>query len=146
MEPEKLPRVLSAFVLVLTDKISDEAIKRHFSPEFLNRLDQVVHFSSLDDLTCARVLDKFLMELQEQLKNKQVILAINSKAKKWLIKKGFDPVYGARPLARVIDRFIKKPLSDEILFGKLSSGGIVEVKERQDQIQIQCYKKNIFRK
>ena len=123
------------------DKVSDEAIKRHFSPEFLNRLDQVVHFSPLNDLICERVLDKFLMELGEQLKQKEIIMDMDEKTRKWLIKKGFDPVYGARPLARVIDEHIKKPLSDEILFGKLDSGGQVKVKTLKNKIQFYFHKK-----
>ncbi len=123
------------------DKISDEAIKRHFSPEFLNRLDQVVHFSPLNDLICERVLDKFLMELGEQLKQKEVIMDMDGKTRKWLIKKGFDPVYGARPLIRVIDEWIKKPLSDEILFGKLDSGGKVKIKMLKNKIHFQFQKK-----
>ena len=123
------------------DQISEEAIKRHFSPEFLNRLDQVVHFSPLNDLICERVLDKFLMELDEQLKQKQVSMEVDSKAKKWLMEKGFDPVYGARPLTRVIDEHIKKPLSEEILFGKLNKGGKAQVKWSRGKIRIQFGKK-----
>ena len=123
------------------DKISDEAIKRHFSPEFLNRLNQVVHFSPLNDLICERVLDKFLMELEEQLKQREIIMDMDQKTRKWLIKKGFDPVYGARPLGRVIDRHIKKPLSDEILFGKLSSGGRVKIRMIKNKIQFYFYEK-----
>ncbi len=125
------------------DKISDEAIKRHFSPEFLNRLDQVVHFSPLNDLICERVLDKFLMELEEQLKQKKIAVDIEEKTRKWLVKEGFDPVYGARPLARVIDKHIKKPLSDEILFGKLNSGGQVKIKLIKNKIQFQFHEKAV---
>jgi ATP-dependent Clp protease ATP-binding subunit ClpA len=123
------------------EKISDEAIKRHFSPEFLNRLDQVVHFSPLNNVICERVLDKFILELGEQLKNKEIELDITQKAKDWLIDKGFDPVYGARPLARVIDEHIKKPLSEEILFGKLADGGKASVDLKNNKIQIGFGKK-----
>ncbi len=117
-------------------KVSDEAIKRHFSPEFLNRLDQVVHFSPLNSFICERVLDKFLLELSEQLKKKSVELDVSKPARDWLIDKGFDPVYGARPLARVIDEHIKKALSEEILFGKLSDSGTAKVVLKDGQISI----------
>lgn len=117
-------------------KISDEAIKRHFSPEFLNRLDQIVHFSPLNNVVCERVLDKFIMELNEQLKNKEVELSVDKKAHQWLLDKGFDPVYGARPLNRVIDENIKKALSEEILFGQLSKGGKALVTTKGGKIAI----------
>ncbi|MEM7646245.1 MAG: ATP-dependent Clp protease ATP-binding subunit ClpA [Pseudomonadota bacterium] len=120
-------------------KISDEAIKRHFSPEFLNRLDQVVHFSPLNNVICERVLDKFLMELKEQLKQKSVDIDVAQPVRQWLIDKGFDPIYGARPMARVIDEHLKKVLSEEILFGKLSQGGraIAEMKKNKVQFRFQ---------
>ncbi len=121
-------------------KISDEAIKRHFSPEFLNRLDQVVHFAPLNNVICERVLDKFLLELSEQLKKKNVELDVATSARRWLIDKGFDPIYGARPLNRVIDEHIKKPLSEEILFGRLAKGGLVEVDLVKDEIKLQFKK------
>ncbi|MCJ8277302.1 MAG: AAA family ATPase, partial [Bdellovibrionales bacterium] len=117
-------------------KISDEAIKRQFSPEFLNRLDQVVHFSPLNNVICARILDKFLLELSEQLKNKDIEMEVSQKAKDWLMEKGFDPIYGARPMARVIDDNIKKQLSEEILFGKLSNGGKASVDLKKNQISV----------
>ncbi len=117
-------------------KISDEAIKRHFSPEFLNRLDQIVHFSPLNQVICTRVLDKFIMELGEQLKQKDVEIEVDEKAREWLIDKGFDAVYGARPLARVINEHIKKDLSEEILFGKLSEGGTAKVSVKKGEISI----------
>ncbi len=117
-------------------KISDEAITRHFSPEFLNRLDQIVHFSPLNQVICTRVLDKFIMELGEQLKQKDVEIEVDEKAREWLIDKGFDAVYGARPLARVINEHIKKDLSEEILFGKLSEGGKAKVSVKKGEISI----------
>ncbi|MCB0377669.1 MAG: AAA family ATPase, partial [Bdellovibrionales bacterium] len=120
--------------------ISDEAIKRHFSPEFLNRLDQVVHFSPLNNVICERVLDKFLLELGEQLKQKNVLIEVGDDAKAWLMEKGFDPIYGARPLARVINEHIKKPLSEEILFGKIKEGGQVKVERKGDELKL-SYKK-----
>ncbi len=118
-------------------KVSDEAIKRHFSPEFLNRLDQIVHFSPINAVICERVLDKFLLELSEQLKSKNISLDVNNDSKKWLIEHGFDPVYGARPLSRVIDEQIKRPLSEEILFGKLSKGGEAKVVVKNNKIELE---------
>ncbi len=120
--------------------ISDEAIKRHFSPEFLNRLDQVVHFSPLNNLICERVLDKFLLELAEQLKTKKVEMDLSDDARNWLMEKGFDPVYGARPLARVINDEIKKILSEEILFGQLKNGGQVKISLKENKLNFD-YKK-----
>jgi len=120
--------------------ISDEAIKRHFSPEFLNRLDQVVHFSPLNNVICERVLDKFLLELAEQLKSKKVEMDISDEARNWLMDKGFDPVYGARPLARVINDEIKKVLSEEILFGQLKTGGQVKINLKDKKLNFE-YKK-----
>jgi ATP-dependent Clp protease ATP-binding subunit ClpA len=117
-------------------KISDEAIKRHFSPEFLNRLDQVVHFSPLNHVICERVLDKFLLELTEQLKQKDIEIEVSEKARAWLIDKGFDPIYGARPLARVIDEHVKKALSEEILFGTLADGGKAKVDVKKEAIDL----------
>lgn len=128
------------------NKISDEAIKRHFSPEFLNRLDQVVHFSPLNNVICQRVLEKFLMELREQLKVKNIEIDVTKTASEWLIEKGFDPVYGARPLARVIDEHVKKALSEEILFGKLSEGGVAKVDIKNKKIDIQFAKKSSSKK
>jgi ATP-dependent Clp protease ATP-binding subunit ClpA len=122
-------------------KVSDEAIKRHFSPEFLNRLDQVVHFAPLNSFICERVLDKFLLELSEQLKKKDIEIDVSPAARSWLIDKGFDPVYGARPLARVIDEHIKKALSEEILFGQLSKGGKTQVDIKDHTVHLKFSKK-----
>lgn len=124
-------------------KISDEAIKRHFSPEFLNRLDQIVHFSPLNNVVSERVLDKFIMELGEQLKSKDVELVVDKKAQKWLMEKGFDPIYGARPLARVINENIKKALSEEILFGQLATGGKAQVSTKNNKIVITYSEKSL---
>ena len=128
------------------DKISDSSIKNHFFPEFLNRLDQVIHFSPLNDLICERILDKFLLELEEQLKEKRMIITLDDETKKWLIKKGFDPVYGGRPLARVLNEYIKKPLSDKILSGQLTTGSQVKVKLANGKIQMKIYKKSSLKK
>jgi ATP-dependent Clp protease ATP-binding subunit ClpA len=115
-----------------TDK-SMEAIKRAFTPEFLNRLDAIVHFQSLPEDVVKSVVKKFLHELEKQLGKKKIELEASEAAIMWLLKKGFDPLYGARPLARTIDEHIKKPLVDEILFGKLEKGGRVRVDIKDDK-------------
>jgi ATP-dependent Clp protease ATP-binding subunit ClpA len=105
----------------------DEAIKRLFSPEFRNRLDAVVSFSGLSPEIIAQVVHKFVMQLEAQLADRHVTISVDDEAADWLAKNGFDELYGARPLGRVIQENIKKPLADEILFGKLVRGGHVTV-------------------
>jgi len=104
-----------------------EAINRMFSPEFRNRLDAVISFASLTPEVVGRVVDKFVMQLEAQLADRQVTIELTDAAREWLAKKGYDPMYGARPLSRVIQEHIKKPLAEELLFGKLEKGGIVRV-------------------
>ncbi len=104
-----------------------EALKKFFTPEFRNRLDAVVQFKSLGADTIAHVVDKFLFELEGQLQDKKVALVVNEDAKLWLAEHGYDPQMGARPMARVIQNHIKKPLANEILFGCLSHGGTVRI-------------------
>lgn len=101
------------------------AIQRQFSPEFRNRLDAIINFSSLDIATIGLVVDKFIMELEEQLGAKGVSINIDPKARQWLIEHGYDKKMGARPMARLIQDNIKKPLAEELLFGKLANGGHV---------------------
>ena len=105
----------------------EEAIKRMFSPEFRNRLDSTISFANLDREVVLRVVDKFIMQLEVQLEDRNVTFELTPAARSWLARKGFDETYGARPLARVIQNSIKKPLADEILFGNLSKGGLVQV-------------------
>src|SRR3546814_623444 len=88
----------------------EEAIKRMFTPEFRNRLDAVIPFSGLSPEIIARVVDKFVIELEEQLADRNVTIELNDAAREWLGKKGYDPLFGARPLARVIQEHIKRPL------------------------------------
>ncbi len=102
-----------------------DAIKRQFSPEFRNRLDAIINFKSLDTVTIGLVVDKFIMELEEQLSHKGVSLNVEQSARDWLIERGYDKAMGARPMARLIQEHIKKPLADELLFGKLTHGGHV---------------------
>ncbi|KRB44727.1 MAG: ATP-dependent Clp protease ATP-binding subunit ClpA [Pseudomonadota bacterium] len=105
----------------------DEALKRLFTPEFRNRLDAVVPFKSLSQEIIRQVVQKFVMQLEAQLADRHVTIETTEEATDWLAKNGFDELYGARPLARVIQEHIKKPLADEILFGKLVKGGHVKV-------------------
>jgi ATP-dependent Clp protease ATP-binding subunit ClpA len=116
------------------DTRSLEAIKRYFSPEFLNRLDGIIQFQSLSEERLVQVVGKFIVELEEQLKPKNVHLKVTERAKNYLFKKSYDPVYGARPMARAIDQMIKKPLVEEILFGKLENGGTVTVDEKEGNL------------
>ena len=109
-----------------------EAIRRLFSPEFRNRLDAVIRFGSLDPETIERVVDKLLIEAEAQLEQKRVSISVNESARRWIAKRGYDPKMGARPMARVIQEFIKRPLAEELLFGKLVNGGHVEVTLSED--------------
>jgi ATP-dependent Clp protease ATP-binding subunit ClpA len=104
-----------------------EAIKRMFTPEFRNRLDAVVPFAALTQEIVGHVVEKFVMQLEAQLADRNVTIELSSAAKEWLAEKGYDPLYGARPLARVIQEHVKKPLAEELLFGKLTKGGSVKV-------------------
>ncbi|MGZ3803124.1 MAG: ATP-dependent Clp protease ATP-binding subunit ClpA [Pseudobdellovibrionaceae bacterium] len=106
---------------------SMEAVKKAFSPEFINRLDAVVSFKDLPEDVILKVVAKFVNELKMTLAEKKVDLQVTSEVLKWLMKKGYDKVYGARPLARTVDEHLKKPLVDELLFGRLTDGGRVSV-------------------
>jgi ATP-dependent Clp protease ATP-binding subunit ClpA len=109
-----------------------EAIRRLFSPEFRNRLDAVIQFGSLDQDTIERVVDKLLIEAEAQLEQKRVSISVDEAARRWIAKRGYDPKMGARPMARIIQEFIKRPLAEELLFGKLVNGGHVEVTLSED--------------
>jgi ATP-dependent Clp protease ATP-binding subunit ClpA len=98
-----------------------------FTPEFRNRLDAVVGFAALTQDVVGRVVEKFVMQLEAQLADRNVTIELSSAAKEWLAERGYDRLYGARPLARVIQEYIKKPLAEELLFGKLVKGGAVKV-------------------
>jgi ATP-dependent Clp protease ATP-binding subunit ClpA len=104
-----------------------EAIRRMFSPEFRNRLDAVIQFQSLDPRTIERVVDKLLLEVEAQLESKGVAITVDDDARAWIAEKGYDPKMGARPMARVIQEHVKRPLAEELLFGKLAEGGTVRV-------------------
>ena len=105
-----------------------EAIKKGFTPEFRNRLDAIVPFAGLGQGEIVRVVEKFLIQLEGQLAAKGVLLEVDEAAKLWLAEKGYDPKMGARPMARVIQEQIKRPLAEELLFGKLANGGKVFVR------------------
>ncbi len=105
----------------------EEAVKRLFTPEFRNRLDAIIPFAGLTEETVGRVVEKFVMQLEAQLADRNVTIELSSAAKEWLAERGYDRLYGARPLARVIQEYIKKPLAEELLFGKLVKGGSVKV-------------------
>ncbi len=105
----------------------DEAIKRLFTPEFRNRLDATITFAALTPEIVGRVVEKFVMQLEAQLADRNVTIELSSGAKEWLAERGYDRLYGARPLARVIQEHIKKPLAEELLFGRLVRGGAVKV-------------------
>jgi ATP-dependent Clp protease ATP-binding subunit ClpA len=109
-----------------------EAIRRLFSPEFRNRLDAVIQFGALDQATIEQVVDKLLVEAEAQLEHKRVSISVDESARRWIAKRGYDPKMGARPMARVIQEFIKRPLAEELLFGKLVNGGHVEVTVSED--------------
>jgi ATP-dependent Clp protease ATP-binding subunit ClpA len=120
-------------------KAGDEMaeIKRLFTPEFRNRLDAIISFSSLDKDVILRVVEKFLMQLEEQLHEKKVEASFTDALKTYLAKKGFDPLMGARPMARLIQDVIRRGLADELLFGRLANGGHVTVDvDEQEQIKL----------
>ena len=104
-----------------------EAINRLFAPEFRNRLDAIITFGHLTAEIIAKVVEKFVLQLEAQLADRDVTIELSEEAAKWLIEHGYDEQMGARPMARVIQEHIKKPLADEVLFGKLKNGGHVKV-------------------
>ncbi|AKJ70095.1 ATP-dependent Clp protease ATP-binding protein [Pandoraea thiooxydans] len=117
------------------DEMAD--IKRMFTPEFRNRLDAIISFKALDEQIILRVVDKFLMQLEDQLHEKKVEVVFTDALRKYLARKGFDPLMGARPMQRLIQDTIRRALADELLFGKLTSGGRVTVDlDGQDQVQL----------
>ncbi|MCC7037151.1 MAG: ATP-dependent Clp protease ATP-binding subunit ClpA [Alphaproteobacteria bacterium] len=112
----------------------EEAINRTFTPEFRNRLDAVIPFKALSPATIGRVVDKFIMQLEAQLGDRGVTIELTSEARQWLGKKGYDPAMGARPLGRVIQEHVKKPLAEELLFGRLTKGGAVKIGVKAEKL------------
>jgi len=117
-----------------SDNASDgmEAIRRLFSPEFRNRLDAVIQFGTLDAVTIERVVDKLIVEVEMQLEQRGVQISLDDAARRWIAEKGYDPKMGARPMARVIQEHIKRPLAEELLFGSLAAGGTVRISVAKD--------------
>ena len=112
----------------------EEAIKRMFTPEFRNRLDSTIAFNSLSPEIISMVVDKFVMQLEAQLSDRNVSIELDDKSRAWLVEKGYDRHFGARPLGRVIQNSIKTPLADELLFGKLMRGGLVKISMEDDKL------------
>ena len=103
------------------------ALERVFSPEFRNRLDAIVTFAALSFDVMETIVEKFILQLEAQLKERRIAFELTPDARGWLARKGYDPVFGARPLARVIQQHVRDPLTDEILFGRLEQGGTVTI-------------------
>ena len=118
-----------------------EAVKTTFSPEFRNRLNAIIQFNALDATTIANVVDKFIVELEVQLDSKKVLIDVDESARKWLGQHGYDKNMGARPMARLIQKKIKRPLAEELLFGKLEHGGDVLVSENDGKLTIEILEK-----
>ncbi|HEY5559957.1 MAG TPA: ATP-dependent Clp protease ATP-binding subunit ClpA [Steroidobacteraceae bacterium] len=104
-----------------------EAVRRIFAPEFRNRIDAIIQFAALDEPTIERVVDKLLIEVEAQLEQKSVALSVDDAARRWIAARGYDPKMGARPMARVLQEHVKRPLAEELLFGRLAGGGSVRV-------------------
>ncbi|MCO6413302.1 MAG: ATP-dependent Clp protease ATP-binding subunit ClpA [Thiogranum sp.] len=111
-----------------------EAIKKLFSPEFRNRLDAIIQFKALDPTVITRVVDKFIYELEAQLQEKGVTIDFEDSAREWLAEHGFDAKMGARPMARIIQEHVKKPLAEELLFGRLANGGYVVIRAEDGRL------------
>ena len=116
---------------------SKAAIERAFSPEFRNRLDAIVTFGPLSPLVMEEIVEKFVLQLEQQLAERRVAIAMTPEARAWLAVKGYDPVFGARPLARVVQKEVRDPLTDQILFGSLEHGGTVTIGVADGQLTFQ---------
>ena len=116
------------------DDADDEAIKKMFTPEFRNRLDATIAFGHLSTEIVSRVVEKFIMQLEAQLSDRHVTFELTQEAIDWLVTKGYDRLYGARPMGRTIQEYIKKPLADELLFGKLAKGGHIKLKVKDGEL------------
>jgi ATP-dependent Clp protease ATP-binding subunit ClpA len=117
----------------------EEAINRTFTPEFRNRLDAVIPFKALTPEMIGRVVDKFIMQLEAQLGDRGVTIELTDAARQWLGRKGYDPTMGARPLSRMIQEHVKKPLAEELLFGRLTKGGAVKIGVTGDKLDFEYH-------
>ena len=122
------------------DGISE--VNKLFSPEFRNRLDSIIQFHPLDPHSIGRIVDRLFIELEDKLEKNEIEIELDNKARQWLIDEGYDRKMGARPLAKVINKHIKKPLADELLFGAIQSGGIIKVSVKKDKIDLNYFPKN----
>jgi ATP-dependent Clp protease ATP-binding subunit ClpA len=113
---------------------SKQAVEKVFNPEFRNRLDAIVSFGPLSPDVMETIVEKFILQLEAQLAERRVAIALEPEARAWLARKGYDPVFGARPLARVIQTEVRDPLTDEILFGRLENGGTVTIALHDDKL------------
>jgi ATP-dependent Clp protease ATP-binding subunit ClpA len=116
------------------------AIERTFSPEFRNRLDAWIAFEQLSFETIERVVDKFIAELRAQLAAKKITIELTEEARAWLARRGFDRLYGARPMARLIQTTIKQPLAERLLFGEAPAGSRIMIDEKDDSLSIEFAK------
>ena len=114
----------------------EDALKRHFRPEFLNRIDEYIIFDSLNSDDIKMIVEKFLSEFNDRIKDMDISIKISSSAKDWLAKKGFDRMYGARPLKRAIQKYIENPISKEILSGRYSKGDLISIGLKKDSLTI----------
>ena len=120
-----------------------ESIKKAFSPEFRNRLDSIIQFNQLGQDVIGQVVDKFIFEFEHQLEEKGVSLSVDDEVRTWLAIKGYDPVMGARPMTRIIQEQIKKPLAEDLLFGNLANGGHVTITVKNNELVFDTQSKNL---
>jgi ATP-dependent Clp protease ATP-binding subunit ClpA len=132
-----MARASIGFGNTVRDGDDNEAITRMFTPEFRNRLDAVIAFGHLPPDVVRKVVEKFILQLEAQLSERQINIELSTEAADWLAKKGYDQQMGARPLARVIQEHIKKPLAEEVLFGKLAKGGTVRILLKGEELAFQ---------
>ena len=129
---QEMSRASVGFTLQDHSTDAMEVLKKLFSPEFRNRLDAIIQFEPLDEQSVARVVDKLIVELEAQLDKNEVTIELEPAARDWVAERGYDKKMGARPMARVIQEHIKRPLAEELLFGKLAEGGHVRVEVARD--------------